>query len=221
MSSAALPLRDDRAKGFGLALAFHGLLLGAGTLGLSEGARYGMSAAGGAEVDLVAAPAPLASAPNRAATLQAPPPSRDEDPVPAPAAASAAVAPAAPSPANALLRAEGGTGDGSSKTAGSDATTRAGAGGADSLKLPGYDRNPPPRYPAEARRAKQEGRVLLTVVVTPQGRASSVSLKESSGFPLLDEAALAGVKSWRFKPGRLAGLAVETTVDIPIRFQLK
>lgn len=223
MDAALLPLRDDRAKGFGLALAFHGLLLAGGTLGLSEGARYGMSAGGGAEVDLVAAPAPLeAAAPSRSESLVPAPAEPDPDLVPAPEAASPALAPAAaPAPANALLRAAGGTGDGSSTVAGQDATTRAGAGGADALKLPGYDRNPPPAYPAAARRAKQEGRVLLAVVVSAQGRALSVALKQSSGFPLLDEAALAGVKSWRFKPARLAGIAVETAVDVPIRFQLK
>jgi protein TonB len=87
--------------------------------------------------------------------------------------------------------------------------------------IPGYYRNPPPPYPAEARRLKQEGKVLLEVVVSAEGRVADLALKQSSGFPLLDEAALKAVRHWRFKPARLAGLMTQTKVQIPIRFELR
>jgi protein TonB len=92
------------------------------------------------------------------------------------------------------------------------------SGGA--LEVPSYYRNPPPPYPLEARRLKQEGSVLLAAGVDDQGRVTSVSLRQSSGSSLLDESALQTVKTWRFKPARLAGIAVSTKVDIPVRFKL-
>jgi protein TonB len=210
----------DRAKGFGLALALHGALFAAGGLGLAGKAEYGMSSGAGAEVDLVAAPAPLAASAPSATALIAPPPVDEPDAVPAPTAASPVVAAAAPVPA-AILRAAGGTGDGSSAVAGKDATTQKGGGDGEALKLPGYFLNPPPPYPALARREKQEGVVLLDVNVDARGRVAALSVAKTSGFPLLDQAALTSVKNWRFKAARMAGLAVESSVQIPIRFQLK
>lgn len=89
------------------------------------------------------------------------------------------------------------------------------------IAQPGYDSNPPPPYPYQARKNHQEGRVILQVRVNKKGQPEEVRLKESSGFPLLDTAALNAVQKWRFKPARLAGVAIETIVDVPIRFQLK
>ena len=97
--------------------------------------------------------------------------------------------------------------------------TAAGDGGA--LALPGYYSNPPPLYPAVAKQQQQEGRVILEVRVNKRGLPETIRIKRSSGFPLLDQAALNAVNRWRFKPARLAGIVIETVVDVPIRFQLK
>jgi protein TonB len=78
--------------------------------------------------------------------------------------------------------------------------------------------NPPPRYPAAAMAARQTGVVLLTVTVRPDGTADAVELKTSSGFPLLDEAAIAAVRAWRFDPGRRLGTPVTSRVNVPVRF---
>ena len=88
------------------------------------------------------------------------------------------------------------------------------------LEIPSYFRNPPPPYPKEARRLKQEGTILLTAEVDDQGLVTSIVLKKSSGSSLLDDSALQTVKTWRFKPARLAGIAVSSSVDIPVRFKL-
>ncbi|HVZ79803.1 MAG TPA: TonB family protein [bacterium] len=85
---------------------------------------------------------------------------------------------------------------------------------------PSYLRNPPPPYPLEARLAKQQGRVTLRVSIDAEGNVTGVLLKASSGFPLLDEAALATVRDWKFKPARLGGVAISTETDIPVRFRL-
>lgn len=88
------------------------------------------------------------------------------------------------------------------------------------LATPIYRVNPEPPYPATARRRRQEGLVLLAVRVTSQGRASRIELKQSSGFPALDEAAWQAVRGWEFEPARLGALAVESEIEVPVRFKL-
>lgn len=84
-----------------------------------------------------------------------------------------------------------------------------------------YLDNPQPPYPPMARRQNQEGRVVLRVVVEPDGRASAVSVKTSSGFSLLDDAAMAAVSKWKFVPARRGNDAVSAAVLVPIRFSLR
>lgn len=83
-----------------------------------------------------------------------------------------------------------------------------------------YRSNPKPNYPAEARRAGQQGVVILAVQVNANGRATSVQISGSSGFPLLDNAALLAVRRWTFEPARIAGIPTESRVEVPVRFDL-
>ena len=62
--------------------------------------------------------------------------------------------------------------------------------------------------------------MLVSAVVKVDGRPGAVSIKLSSGFPLLDEAALAAVGKWTFDPARSGGMPVESRVDVPVRFSL-
>jgi protein TonB len=83
-----------------------------------------------------------------------------------------------------------------------------------------YLSNPKPEYPAEARRERQEGVVLVSIEVGANGRAGEVSLGRSSGFPLLDEAAVEAVRRWSFAPAEEAGVPVSSRVEVPVRFSL-
>ncbi len=85
---------------------------------------------------------------------------------------------------------------------------------------PLYQLNPPPQYPHLARRRGQEGVVVLDVSVDEYGRAAVVSLSVSSGFSLLDEAALKAVRQWRFQSGTINGIARKMMVKVPVRFRL-
>ena len=111
-------------------------------------------------------------------------------------------------------------GDGSSEVPGKDSTTLHSMGGAETLAQPNYLKNPAPRYPLKAKKDEQEGIVLLLAKVNSSGAAGQVSVKSSSGFPLLDEAALKAVERWKFKPAKIGSVAIESQVEIPIRFQL-
>ncbi|MCC7548249.1 MAG: energy transducer TonB [Burkholderiales bacterium] len=84
-----------------------------------------------------------------------------------------------------------------------------------------YLRNPKPRYPLVSRRMGEEGLVMLRVFVTSSGEPTQVELKESCGFPRLDQAAQDVVKSWRFVPARRGESPVDAWVLVPIRFTLK
>ena len=79
-----------------------------------------------------------------------------------------------------------------------------------------YRRAADPDYPPLARRRRQEGTVLLEVTISPTGRATSVVVKQSSSFPLLDRAAVEAVQSWEFE----VATDVSVRAEIPVRFQL-
>jgi protein TonB len=83
-----------------------------------------------------------------------------------------------------------------------------------------YLHNPAPTYPALARRLHLEGRVVLRVRVGTQGAALETRVDSSSGYDILDQAALAAVREWRFVPARQGGAAIEAWVQVPVAFRL-
>lgn len=83
-----------------------------------------------------------------------------------------------------------------------------------------YLNNPRPAYPVLARRLGEQGRVLLRVLVSGEGRAREVQVKEGSGFNRLDQAAREAVSYWRFVPARQGSESVEAWVLVPIAFSL-
>ncbi|MGH8582691.1 MAG: energy transducer TonB [Gammaproteobacteria bacterium] len=84
-----------------------------------------------------------------------------------------------------------------------------------------YLNNPAPRYPAVSRRLGEKGRVLLKVLVNPQGRPEQVTIHRSSGFDRLDVAARDAVTHWTFVPSKLGTLPVRAWVIVPIVFTLR
>lgn len=83
-----------------------------------------------------------------------------------------------------------------------------------------YLRNPKPAYPALAQRRGMQGVVLLLVEVSAKGYPTVVKVKKTSGFMLLDKAALKAVRAWRFAPAKRGSLPVAASVEVPIRFTL-
>jgi len=83
-----------------------------------------------------------------------------------------------------------------------------------------YLRNPPPAYPAAARRNGEEGTVTLRVLVSAEGSPTRIELERSSGSRLLDAAAIEAVRGWRFQPARRGSQAIEDWALVPLRFRL-
>ncbi len=86
---------------------------------------------------------------------------------------------------------------------------------------PDAPRNRPPQYPEMARRNGWHGRVIVRASVAASGRVTAVSIRRGSGYGVLDRAALAAVKSWRFVPGSIGGQAADTVVEVPVNFSLR
>jgi protein TonB len=84
----------------------------------------------------------------------------------------------------------------------------------------GMETDRPPVYPESARRRGQQGRVLLQVDVSAQGKPVEVSVAQSSGFASLDDAALRAVQQWQFVPATRGGTPVPAVADVPVRFRL-
>lgn len=84
-----------------------------------------------------------------------------------------------------------------------------------------YLNNPAPSYPVFAKRAREQGKVVLRVQVDASGQVSGIEVHASSGFERLDKAALAAVRQWRFAPARSGERAVAGVALVPITFQLE
>lgn len=71
-----------------------------------------------------------------------------------------------------------------------------------------------PQYPIIAREARIQGTVVLQATIGKDGEIQN--LQVVSGPPMLQQAALAAVRTWRYKPFLLNGspIAVETTVNV-------
>lgn len=76
-----------------------------------------------------------------------------------------------------------------------------------------------PEYPDFARRAKQQGTVMLEVEVLKDGSVRDIRVKRSVPGGL-DEAAIAAVRKVKFQPGRSSGQPVDCLVIIPVEFKL-
>ena len=152
----------------------------------------------------IAAPAPLPEIPNlpaaiaKPAAIQAPAVAQPRPSQPSPARpARPATAPAKPAAAGK----PSGVGNGTSTL--SDAQRLAS----------GY--KPRPSYPSSARSRSHTGTVVVEFVIEENGRVLSASVQKSSGWPELDQSAVANMRRWKFAPGK------RDKRTIPITFKLK
>ena len=81
-------------------------------------------------------------------------------------------------------------------------------------------RKAPAIYPFGARRKGIHGHVMLRCLVGIDGKGRKFKVIKSVPEGEFDDAALAAVQKWRFKPGILAGEPVPTWVRIPFAFSL-
>ena len=85
---------------------------------------------------------------------------------------------------------------------------------------PNYAGACPISYPERARKRNQEGTVVVHALIGPDGKPIEVSVAQSSGHRLLDEAARDAITNCAFVPQKVGGRAVRAIVEIPIPFKL-
>lgn len=83
-----------------------------------------------------------------------------------------------------------------------------------------YSSTRPVVYPRESTRDKEQGTVMLRVLVGVDGVPQEIEIERSSGFVRLDRAAKAAVMKWRFEPGTRNGQPIAAYGLVPIAFKL-
>jgi len=79
---------------------------------------------------------------------------------------------------------------------------------------------PAPRYPRNAQRMGWQGTVLCRLTVLPDGSVERVAVLASCGHTILDDAAVAALLRWRFRPGVGRGSAAPWVTRHRVTFRL-
>lgn len=85
-------------------------------------------------------------------------------------------------------------------------------------ELPDAVRRAPPSYPDQARERGIDGTVWVRALVGTDGAVQDTWVAWSQ--PYLNEAAIAAVRQWRFKPAKLSGEPIAVWVMVPVKFSL-
>jgi periplasmic protein TonB len=88
------------------------------------------------------------------------------------------------------------------------------------VKAPVPIERPEPAYTEEAREAKLQGSVLLSVIIDADGRTKDIKVVRPIGLGL-DEKAVEAVNTWKFEPARLqkdnTPVAVKANIEVNFR----
>ncbi|MEP7118732.1 MAG: energy transducer TonB [Acidobacteriota bacterium] len=94
-------------------------------------------------------------------------------------------------------------------------TVRVGGG----IKPPTKIADATPGYPAIAQAARVQGVVIIQATIGTDGRVIDATVLRS--VPLLDEAALAAVRQWRYTATQLNGAPVAVVMTVTVNFTLR
>ena len=90
------------------------------------------------------------------------------------------------------------------------------------MALPYLASNPKPIvYPRWAVRQGWTGKIVLAIEIFKDGNVGRYKIMQSTGYKMLDHAAVQAVQVWKFHPARKNGQAIHTCVQIPILFELR
>ena len=84
---------------------------------------------------------------------------------------------------------------------------------------PDFSTNKKPVYPAAAKRMRQQGSVTLKITANAKGAAKNIKIVKSSGYTLLDNAAIEAAEKWDFSP--IVQYGKPTVIRTKITFKLR
>jgi protein TonB len=74
-------------------------------------------------------------------------------------------------------------------------------------------------YPPDAQAARVQGTVVIETMIGTDGRVVYAYVVQS--IPMLDQAALAAVRRWRFEPTSVNGSPVPVVCEMTVNFRLE
>jgi len=86
------------------------------------------------------------------------------------------------------------------------------------VKAPVAIYRPAPAYPEMMRRARLKASVTVRCVIDKNGRVRDPQIIAASPFAAFNDAVVQAVQQWRFKPGAVGDQAVESYLDLTVRF---
>jgi protein TonB len=116
--------------------------------------------------------------------------------------------------------ATGGGGGSSSKPAAAGLASGVGEGtdvGVEAIPL----ETPSPAYPEAARRGQVQGTVIAEIRIDRHGKVESARTTSGSGSSLLDDAALAAVRTWSYRPATRGGQPTPSVRRVRFVFKLE
>jgi protein TonB len=76
-------------------------------------------------------------------------------------------------------------------------------------------------YPPEAARRHQQGTVVLMLYINGIGALDKIEIVKSSGFPLLDEAAIREIKLSKFQPAMDGAIPIRSRAQASVTYRLE
>lgn len=168
-------------------------------------------------------PKPVPPKPKPPKLVQKPVPPKPAEPAPAPIQVASTVGlPDAPKGAESIAPPSELPAAGQAQPGTSNGPSAPAEGGPLVIFDPAYREPPtPPAYPPRSVMLGQQGQVIVRAAIDAKGTPEEVVVWTSSGFPMLDKAAIDAVKRWRFMPARRGGNTVAAWVQVPVNFKLR
>lgn len=87
--------------------------------------------------------------------------------------------------------------------------------------LPSEVHSPFPAYPPELLARRIQATVVLRLKIATDGSIVEATVHRTSGYEAMDQAAINGVKSWKFRPAMKNGKPIESIVRKPFAFEIR
>jgi protein TonB len=91
----------------------------------------------------------------------------------------------------------------------------------DRITAPVVRKKPRPSYPSGARAFREQGSLVVSVVISTDGAVSEPRILEALPAPTMSYAALEAVRQWEFEPARLDGEPVAVYYTLTVNFSLR